>query len=66
MKTGTVKKFDETRGFGFISSNDNIDYFVHLNDIQGDNTQPLKVGYTVNFTPIKTPKGWAAKNVRPQ
>ena len=60
MKTGTVRMFNEERGFGFIGLEEGgEDLFFHLNDIQGE----VKEGDTVVFEPQETHKGLSAVNV---
>ena len=51
MLKGTVKWFDVRRGYGFISDEDNIDYFVHFSEIQGDGFKRLREGQKVSFEP---------------
>lgn len=64
MATGTVKWFNEAKGFGFISQNDGgDDVFVHFKAIQGNGFKTLTEGQTVNYTVEKGPKGLQAANV---
>ncbi len=58
---GTVKWFDETKGYGFISGEDGKDYFVHMNSLQGGIR--LKENAKVSFEPVETEKGQQAQNV---
>jgi len=59
---GKVKIFDSKRGFGFIRDNYDTAYFVHITEVEGQkNLYPKQ---EVEFTPVKTNKGLAAKNVR--
>ena len=51
MLKGIVKWFDVRKGFGFITDEDNIDYFVHYSEIHGDGFKRLKEGQKVNFEP---------------
>lgn len=62
MEKGTVKWFDNDRGFGFINSN-NQDYFVHFKAIQKNGFKTLLEGQKVSFNAIKTAKGWTAETV---
>ena len=64
MTTGTVKWFNESKGFGFISQNDgDDDVFVHFNAIQGGGFKTLTEGQSVTFEVEKGPKGLQASNV---
>ena len=67
MATGTVKWFNETKGFGFISQdNGGDDVFVHFSAIQGSGFKTLVEGQAVTFNLEKGPKGPQASNVIPQ
>ena len=64
MTTGTVKWFNESKGFGFISQEDGgEDVFVHFRAIKGDGFKTLKEGQKVEFDLVQGPKGLAAENV---
>lgn len=64
--TGTVKWFNEAKGFGFITpDNGGKDVFVHHSAIQGSGFKTLAEGQKVKFELQQTPKGPAAANVAP-
>jgi len=63
MAQGTVKWFNESKGFGFITSEDGSDVFVHYSSIQGDGFKTLAEGDKVSFDIEKGPKGPKAINV---
>lgn len=64
--TGTVKWFNEAKGYGFISPEDGSkDYFVHYSDIKMEGFKVLKEGQKVSFTAIHGPKGPQATEVQP-
>jgi CspA family cold shock protein len=61
--TGTVKWFNDAKGFGFIEHQGGKDLFVHFSSIQGDGFKSLAEGETVEFEVVDGPKGPAAENV---
>lgn len=64
MAAGKVKWFNNTKGYGFITSEDGTDAFVHYSDIQGDGFKTLEEGQAVEFEMSEGPKGAKALNVR--
>ncbi len=60
---GTVKWFNESRGYGFLSQPEGDDIFVHYTAIQGNGFRTLKEGQEVEFTVERGPKGLQASNV---
>ena len=65
MAIGTVKWFNDAKGFGFISQEGGDDVFVHHTAIQSDGFRTLAEGQKVEFDVAKGPKGLQASNVRP-
>jgi len=63
MATGTVKWFNNSKGYGFITAEDGTDVFVHHSDIQGEGFKSLDEGDTVEFDITEGPKGPKAANV---
>ena len=63
--TGTVKWFNETKGFGFIEREDGPDVFVHFSSIQADGFKTLADGQKVEFDVTDSQKGPQAENVVP-
>ncbi len=64
--TGTVKWFDDAKGFGFITPEDgSADLFAHFKEIQGSGFKSLKEGQKVEFDPQRGPKGMQATKIRP-
>jgi CspA family cold shock protein len=66
MATGTVKWFNDDKGFGFITPDDSgKDLFVHHSSIQGSGFKSLAEGAKVSYDAEQGPKGPAAGNVQP-
>jgi CspA family cold shock protein len=63
MAKGTVKWFSNQKGYGFITSEDGKDVFVHHSAIQGDGYKTLEKGQEVEFDVTQGPKGDQATNV---
>ncbi|MGD9495397.1 MAG: cold-shock protein [Armatimonadota bacterium] len=63
MATGTVKWFDDAKGFGFIQREDGEDVFVHHSAIKGEGFRSLPEGGKVEFDVQQDPKGPRAANV---
>ena len=61
--TGTVKWFNASKGFGFLSQLDGPDVFVHHSAIQAEGYRSLDEGQQVEFTIVAGPKGPAAADV---
>ncbi len=64
MATGTVKFFNNEKGYGFISRDEGDDVFVHYTGIDGTGYRSLEVGQTVEFDVGPGQKGDQAQNVR--
>jgi CspA family cold shock protein len=63
MANGTVKWFNESKGFGFITRDDGTDVFVHHSAIAGDGFKTLDEGQAVSFDVVDGDKGLKAENV---
>jgi len=65
MKQGTVKWFNESKGYGFIEKDEGGDVFVHFSAVAGDGFRTLTQGQRVEFDEEQGTKGPQAKNVKP-
>ncbi len=65
MPTGKVKWFNDSKGYGFIESDEGGDVFVHKNDIIAEGQRTLEDGQRVEFSTENGPRGLKATNVRP-
>jgi CspA family cold shock protein len=64
MEQGTVKWFNDAKGFGFISRQNGEDVFVHFSAIQSNGFRSLQEGQAVSFDVKRGAKGWQAENVQ--
>ena len=64
MTEGTVKWFNDNKGFGFIEQSGGNDVFVHHTSIDGEGFKSLQEGDSVQFEIVEGPKGQQAANVR--
>jgi CspA family cold shock protein len=66
VEKGTVKWFNEAKGYGFITRDNGPDVFVHYKNIVGDGFRTLTEGDAVTFEVVEGPKGLQATNVARQ
>ncbi len=66
LQQGTVKWFNEAKGYGFISLQNGEDVFVHYSAISASGFKSLKEGQVVQVDTVKQPAGWQAAHVRPR
>jgi cold shock protein len=64
MEQGTVKWFNDAKGYGFITRQNGEDVFVHFSAITAKGFRSLQEGQPVQFTVQKGPKGWQAVDVQ--
>ena len=62
-ETGTVKWFNDAKGFGFMKRNDGADVFVHYRNIRGDGHRSLVDGQMVEYNILEAGKGFQAEDV---
>lgn len=62
-ETGTVKWFDNAKGYGFIQRTEGEDVFVHFKQIKGEGYRTLQEGQQVQFNVVQGPKGLQAEDV---
>jgi CspA family cold shock protein len=65
MAQGTVKWFNDQKGYGFISQEDGPDVFAHFSAIEGEGFKTLEEGQQVEFEVTEGPKGPQAASIRP-
>jgi len=65
MAKGSVKWFNDQKGFGFIEQEGGADVFVHFSAITGEGFKTLAEGQAVEFEVVEGPKGLQAANVQP-
>lgn len=63
MATGTVKWFNESKGFGFITQDNGTDVFAHFSAIQSDGFKTLAEGEKVSFDVVEGDRGLKAENI---
>ncbi len=63
MSKGTVKWFNESKGFGFITREDGTDVFAHYSSIEGNGFKTLNEGDAVSFDVVQGDKGLKATNI---
>ncbi len=63
MEQGTVKWFNDAKGYGFISRQSGEDVFVHFSAIESEGFRSLKEGQAVQFSVVQGPKGLQAEKV---
>ena len=67
MATGTVKWFNDAKGFGFITPDEGgEDLFAHFSSVQTQGFKTLKEGQKVSLDVVQGPKGKQASNIRPE
>jgi len=64
MEQGTVKWFNDAKGFGFLSRANGEDVFVHFSAIKTNGFRSLQEGQAVTFNVVKGPKGFQAEDVQ--
>ena len=64
MEQGTVKWFNDAKGYGFVSRSNGEDVFVHFSAIQSAGFKSLQEGQAVQFEVVKGPKGLQAESVQ--
>src|SRR5437899_202077 len=64
MEQGTVKWFNDAKGFGFINRQTGDDVFVHFSAIRSNGFRSLQEGQAVQFDVVRGPKGFQAENVQ--
>jgi CspA family cold shock protein len=65
MEQGTVKWFNDAKGFGLIARANGEDVFAHYSAVVSSGFKSLQEGQTVESNVVKGPKGWQAADIRP-
>jgi CspA family cold shock protein len=65
IQRGTVKWFNDAKGYGFVQADDGTDAFVHYSSISSEGFRTLSVGQPVSYEELRGPKGLVAVNVVP-
>jgi len=63
-KTGVVKWFNDRKGFGFITNENDVDVFAHYSEIRKDGFKTLTEGSKVEYLEVKTDNGLSAKEIK--
>ena len=61
---GVVKRFNKSKGFGFITSNEGTDYFFHFSELDMEGFKTIGIGQHVEFNPVETDRGLQAHKIQ--